>query len=421
MTPTPTPLPTGTPTPVPVEPLPQALSVDRKLFIGYQGWFACPGDGSPVDGWVHWFHAETQRPNANNVTVDMWPDTSEIATEDLCATPFPLPDGSPAYLYSNYNYNVVRTHFLWMEQYGIHGAFLQRFLAPLKDRRYIGLLNRSARNVLRAAHAHDRTFAIMYDISGHSQATLVGDLKRDWQFLVDWLDITQSPNYQRHRGKPVLGIWGLGFTDRPGTPEQAAELISWLKSDAEPKYRVTLFGGVPTQWRALSGDAKQDPKWTEIYRSFDIVSPWAVGRYSDAVEADRFKQQIIEPDLQYTASHGVAYSPVVFPGFSWHNLKGAGPNQIPRDCGRFFWRQAYNAISARAEMLYVAMFDEVDEGTAMYKLAPTTNELPAQGTFVPLDIDGCALPSDWYLILAGWAQRMLSGEVPLSPDLPVSP
>ena len=34
------------------------------------------------------------------------------------------------------------------------------------------------------------------------------------------------------------------------------------------------------------------------------------------------------------------------------------------------------------------MFDEVDEGTAMYKCAPTAAQLPAQGTFVPLNIDG---------------------------------
>ena len=389
--------------------------------MGYQGWFACPGDGSPVDGWVHWFQAETPRPNANNVTVDMWPDSSEIGTEDLCATPFTLPDGSPAYLYSNYNYNVVLKHFLWMKQYGIHGVFLQRFLAPLEDRRYIGLLNRSAKNVRRAAYVHDRTFAIMYDISGHNQATLVEDLKRDWRFLVDWLDITQSPNYQRHEGKPVLGIWGLGFTDRPGTPEQAAELISWLKSDAESKYQVTLIGGVPTHWRVLAGDSKSTAEWASVYRSFDVISPWSVGRYSNGTQADHFRERQIDPDLEYVASHGMGYLPVVFPGFTWHNLKGGKLNQIPRDCGRFFWRQAYNAVSAGAEMLYVAMFDEVDEGTAMYKLAPTAKEIPAQGNFVPLNIDGCGLPSDWYLILGGWAQRMLSGKVPLSPDLPVSP
>ena len=64
--------------------------------------------------------------------------------------------------------------------------------------------------------------------------------------------------------------------------------------------------------------------------------------------------------------------PVIFPGFSWHNLKATLPlNQIPRNGGTFYWRQVYNAISAGCTMLYGAMFDEVDEGTAMFKMAPT--------------------------------------------------
>lgn len=395
--------------------------MNRRLLMGYQGWFACPSDGSPIDGWVHWFEAETRHANADNVTVDMWPDTSEMEMEDLCATPFTLPDGSPAYLYSNFNQNVVLKHFQWMEEYGIHGVLFQRFLAPLRDRRYVGLLNQSARNVRISAEAYGRTFAVMYDVSGHDEATLVEDIKEDWKLLVDNIGITKSPNYQRHNERPVLGVWGLGFVGRPGTPAQAVELITWLKSGADPRYRVTLVGGVPTHWRTLSGDARPAPEWEDVYSSFDIISPWSVGRYSDETSADNFKRRQIEPDLTITASYGVDYLPVVFPGFSWRNLKDGELNKIPRDCGRFFWRQVYNSVSAGAEMMYVAMFDEVDEGTAMYKLAPTRDRMPAQGTFLPLDIDGCSLPNDWYLTLAGLAQQMLAGEIPLSPSLPVSP
>ena len=25
-----------------------------KVTVGYQGWFACPGDGAPINGWWHW-------------------------------------------------------------------------------------------------------------------------------------------------------------------------------------------------------------------------------------------------------------------------------------------------------------------------------------------------------------------------------
>ena len=114
---------------------------------------------------------------------------------------------------------------------------------------------------------------------------------------------------------------------------------------------------------------------------------------------------------------------MIFPGFSWHNLKGdpSPLNQIPRNGGAFYWRQVYNSISAGCTMIYGAMFDEVDEGTAMFKLAPTPNELPVEGTFVPLNIDGQALSSDWYLRLAGEATKMLRGQIPLSSQMPITP
>ena len=44
--------------------------------MGYQGWFACPQDGSQPNRWVHWFRNQT--PAATNVTVDFWPDISEL-------------------------------------------------------------------------------------------------------------------------------------------------------------------------------------------------------------------------------------------------------------------------------------------------------------------------------------------------------
>jgi len=67
------------------------------------------------------------------------------------------------------------------------------------------------------------------------------------------------------------------------------------------------------------------------------------------------------------------------------------------------------------------MFDGLDEVTAMLKLAPTAAELPAQGTFIPLNIDGTNLPSDWYLRLAGAATRRLRGDSPLTSVRPINP
>ena len=72
-------------------------------------------------------------------------------------------------------------------------------------------------------------------------------------------------------------------------------------------------------------------------------------------------------------------------------------------------------------MLYGAMFDEMNEGTSMLKMAATTNQLPVGATLVPLNVDGYALPSDWYLRLADQAGKMLRREIPLRPQMPISP
>ena len=233
--------------------------------------------------------------------------------------------------------------------------------------------------------------------------------------------MTNSPSYVRHRGKPVVTIWGFGNPSRPGTPDDALTVINWFKSAG-----CTVMGGVPKSWRTLDGDSQTNAAWAGVYRAFDILSPWSVGRYSTLSGADDFKNNYIVPDRVECAVRGIDYMPVVFPGFSWKNLKSTTTNppalnQTPRNGGTFYWRQVYNSISVGCTMIYGAMFDEVDEGTAMFKLAPTPAELPAQGSFVPLNIDGYALPSDWYLRLAGEATKMLRGEIPLSAQMPITP
>jgi hypothetical protein len=60
------------------------------------------------------------------------------------------------------------------------------------------------------------------------------------------------------------------------------------------------------------------------------------------------------------------------------------------------------------------MFDEVDEGTAIFKV---TGSPPAQAHFVGVD----GLPSDWYLRLVGKGARMLRKERPISAEIPIKP
>ena len=70
-------------------------------------------------------------------------------------------------------------------------------------------------------------------------------------------------------------------------------------------------------------------------------------------------------------------------------------------------------------MIYGAMFDEVDEGTAMFKVLANRRELPAGQNFVTLDAEGCVLPSDWYLQLAGRATVALRSLGRVSARLPI--
>jgi len=396
-----------------------ATTLENKHVFGYQGWFACPGDGSPPDRWVHWFHGSP--PTADNVTIDFWPDVTELGADELFDTDMTMPGGGPARLYSAWNETTVVRHFAWMEEAGIDGVLLQRFTSELSDPRFLALRDRVTENVLAGAEAHGRVFAIMYDISGQNQGTLVSTIQEDWAHLVDDLGVTSSDRYLNHRGRPLVAIWGLGFSSRPGTPAQAAELIDWFHGSAPSRLQATVLGGVPSRWRTLSGDSQSDPDWAAVYRSWDVISPWAVGRYADDAGADNFRRNQIEPDLVDTAAAGADYMPVVFPGFSWYNLNDGALNQTPRRGGRFYWRQVYNAIDAGATMIYGAMFDEVDEGTAFFKMAPTAADLPVEGSFVPLDIDGEALPSDWYLQLAGEATRALRGEISLTAERPIDP
>ena len=156
----------------------------------------------------------------------------------------------------------------------------------------------------------------------------------------------------------------------PADAQEAKALIEWFKSGAEEKYHVTYMGGTPSRWGTLTADSRKDPAWAEVYAMMDVVQPWNVGRYGTLEAVDQWKEKMLVPDLQKTAANNQIYMPVVFPGFSWYNLKRtAQPNQIPRLRGEFLWRQAYNAKMAGATVLKIAMFDEVDEGTAVFKVA----------------------------------------------------
>src|SRR5262245_49698023 len=56
-------------------------TLEGKLMFGYQGWFGCPGDGSPLDAWEHWFR-QGAAASVSTLRVDMWPDVSELSQSE---------------------------------------------------------------------------------------------------------------------------------------------------------------------------------------------------------------------------------------------------------------------------------------------------------------------------------------------------
>lgn len=373
-----------------------------KVMCGYQGWFNTPGDGMQL-GWTHWARNGNKLFAPKNVTVDIWPDVSELSEKALYETGFRHADGSVAKVFSSADQETTNLHFRWMREYGIDGAFLQRFANGLGNKSLMRHKNQVLKNVRKAAAANGRAYVVMYDLSGLRSGT-VKRVFEDWQQLQRKERVTQDENYLKHNGKPLVAVWGVGFTD-DGQPRdyslgECRELVLELK-----KAGCSVMLGVPTAWRDLNRDSMSDPELHEVIKLADVISPWTPGRYRDLEGVKRHGEKYWEPDVEWCAKHDLDYLPVSFPGFSWHNLKDKPLGEISRLKGKFLWSQFVAAKRAGANMLYVAMFDEVDEGTAIFKC---TDEPPVGDDVTFLTNDG--LPSDHYLWLTGEAGRMLRGE-----------
>ncbi|MDB6028062.1 MAG: hypothetical protein JWM68_4285, partial [Verrucomicrobiales bacterium] len=396
-----------------------ASTMTGKFLMGYQGWRSCTGDGSALNSYSHWSFNGLQ-PSPGNVIPDMWPDTSELTPGEQFSTGFTMGNGQPAKAYSSYPATTVSRHFSWMQANGLDGVMLQRFIWDVKGSGNAAMTahhNQVASNVKAGAETYGRVFALMYDISGEPSAQLIADMQSDWSSVTSTLQLTNSTRYLKHNGKPVVCIWGIGFSGFTHTTTQITTLINWFKSNG-----CTVMGGVPYSWRTLDGDSQTNSAWTPVYHSLNILSPWSINRYQNESQVDANLGRL-QDDLADCQANSVDYMPVAFPGYSAHNLNGGALNEVPRNGGNFYWRQIYNALRTGCSMVYGAMFDEIDEGTALYKLAPTMQTTPVPGTssFIALDIDGKTLPSDWYLRVTGQGTKTLNGTIPISEQLPITP
>jgi hypothetical protein len=374
----------------------------HKVLCGYQGWFRCPGDSANV-GWRHWSR-DGRKIGPDTLTFEMWPDMTEYGEDEKYSAPgFTYPDSKPAHLFSSANPKTVDRHFRWMREYGIDGVFLQRFLVDLRDRSVDTVLA----NVRKSANQTGRVFALCYDLTGARSDRAYDMLTADWKRLVDETGVTKDDRYLHHNNKPVLFVFGF-YSDRFG-PELANRIIDFFKADS--KYQATLIGGCQWWWRT-----ERDGEWAKAFRRFDVISPWNVGNHTKVGEQKHASTGYWKDDLREANRAGMGYLPVIYPGFGWRNLYGekAAKDDLPRLGGEFYWRQFNTAAELSMEMAYVAMFDEVDEGTAIFKV---TNTPPGPGRFATYE----GLPSDWYLRLTGEGTKLIRGERKGQRDIPIKP
>lgn len=384
------------------------------VMAGYQGWFAAEGDGSNR-GWYHYRGRDGFFPG--NTNVDLWPDVTDYTRK--YKSPFKFASGKEAYLYSPYDEESVDLHFKWMKEYGIDGVHLQRFVGEIKSADGAGKrhFNKVLANALKAAKKYGRAVSIMYDLSGCS-GTDIPYIEKDWnelQSLFSLTDSTINPTYLYHRGKPLVTLWGVGFNDhRNYAIADVAALVDQMKGTSN---KVSVMLGVPYYWRTLGADTEKSALLHTLIKKADIIMPWAVGRYN----AESYRPQTIRGDIAWCKTNHIDYVPLVFPGFSWGNMHQDTSiyHQIPRLKGDFLWQQVAAAKEAGAKSLYVAMFDEIDEGTAIFKVAREA-DVPMNGNqgFRFLGVENELTP-DYYLWLTGKAASWFHGNKGFSKIKPV--
>ena len=377
------------------------------VMAGYQGWFNAPDDGADR-GWYHYKGREGFKPNSSSV--DFWADVSEY--ESVYKTEFHFKDESPAYTFSSYDASTVNTHFRWMREYGIDGVFMQRFVVEIAEESGKNHFDKVLDSAMKAANVNERAISVMYDLSGMTRNGVEVLLKDAKELMAryDLLDRKKYPSYLYHNGKPLIAVWGIGFNDnRSYGFKEARQIIDGLK-----KMGYSILIGVPTFWRELKNDTLTDKELHRLIKKCDIILPWFVGRYNE--DSYPLFEKIIKDDIIWCKANHLDYVPLCFPGFSWANLKGTGTNKIDRNNGSFLWKQIYGALSNGAEMLYIAMFDEIDEGTAIFKCLQE-NRVPLNGNSMFQGIEK-ELDSDYYLWLTGEAAKCLRKEKSISVERP---
>jgi hypothetical protein len=376
-----------------------AGDVVGKITVGYQGWFACIGDGAPIDAWWHWSNDESQAPSPSNNGIKAWPDMT-IYSKGYETSYADFGNGAQATLFSSYDQSTVNTHFQLMQANGCDTAALQRFdpngsEGPTR--------NAVTAMVNTAAQAYDRKFYIMYDASGWTN--MQTEMPADW--TANMSKYTSSPAYAHQNGKPVVGIWGFGFDDanHPWSAAACLEVVQWFQSQG-----CYVMGGTPTYWRTGASDSRAG--YSSVYNAFNMISPWMVGRIGSAADSDDFYTNVNVGDQAYCNANNIDYQPCVLPG----DLSAR-----QRAHGDFMWEQFYNMVRVGAQGIYISMFDEFGEGNQIVNTAATAAAVPVGSSLYALDEDGTACSTDYYLRLTNDGGRMFKGQIALTATRPTAP
>jgi hypothetical protein len=373
-----------------------AGDVVGKVTVGYQGWFACAGDGQPTPNWWwHWSANWSQAPSPTNTAIKSWPDVRDYTTT-FQTNYANLGNGQPAKLFSSYTQQTINTQFRWMQENSIDTAALQRFNpnsdeGPIRDA--------IASRVRTAAETYGRKFYIMYDLGGWTN--MQSEVKTDWTNKMSAL--TASSAYARQNGKPVVCFWGLAMNDtnHPWSPSVCLDVVNWFKNQG-----CYVIAGTRRDWRTA------DSNYMPVYNALNMISPWMIGAIGDISGADWAYTNLTVPDQAYCNSNGIDYQPCVLPG----DLQ-----LRQRVHGDFMWRQFYNVIRAGCQGIYISMYDEFNEGNQIMKTAENGSQVPSGSGILALDEDGTACSSDYYLRLTGDGGRMLKGQIALTNIRPTQP
>ncbi len=387
------------------------------VMSGYQGWFNTAGDGANKN-WKHYQQGGAFEPGS--CTIDFWPDMTEYKIK--YPTPFKFADGSTAYVFSSYDYSSVDLHFKWMKEYDMDGAFIQRFIHQLHKSEVKNHYHVVFDHTMKAAKKYGRAISIRYDLTqtkkGYAKV-LLDDLDETIK-KHDLFNRKKNPTFLYHNGKPLIAFGGVGFKDRiagendVGYLNEAMDIVKGLK-----KRGFSIMIRVPSHWRDFKGGLivrkkEQRVRLHKIIKECDIIMPWHVGSYRERGYMGRWARRIIPEDIKWCEENNMDYAPVLWLGFSRANLKdGEDGSFRPRNKGSFFWMQTSQSIKSGAKLLFLAQFDEVDEGTQFFKCV---HEVPVgKSPFISYEKD---VGTDHYLWLAGEAGRMLRGERPFTTVLP---